>query len=75
LQACADVHAQDQDGATPLHHAVSTGHKDIAELLLQNGAKVGAQDNDGETPLHYAVHHVDCVAFLLDQVLVTVSSG
>jgi ankyrin repeat protein len=46
------VNAKDEDGATPLHLAMS---KDVAELLLANKADVNAKDNIGYTPLHVAV--------------------
>lgn len=32
-----------------------TGHVDIVELLINNGANVNRQDPKGQTPLHFAV--------------------
>lgn len=51
------VFAIDKEGATPLHAAVWSfaGHKDVAELLLANGADVNARARNGETPLHKVV--------------------
>ncbi len=40
---------------TPLHAAADAGEKDIAELLLANGAQIDAKRSDGNTPLHLAV--------------------
>ena len=40
---------------TPLHDAALWGHKEIAELLLANGADVNAKDDDGDTPLDVAI--------------------
>jgi ankyrin repeat protein len=37
-----------------LHTAAYRGYKDIAELLLLNGANVDAKTNSGITPLHWA---------------------
>jgi len=42
-------------GATPLHAASLLGAPDIAQLLLENGAKPNAKDNAGHTPLDYAI--------------------
>jgi len=41
-------------GSTALGHAAKNGHKEIAELLVENGADVSAKDEDGWTPLFYA---------------------
>ena len=39
----------------PLHHATAGGHKEIAELLISEGADVNAKDDEyGSTPLHNA---------------------
>ncbi len=46
---------RDSAGKTPLHITAAQGRKDVAELLLANGADVNAKDNAGATPLHYAV--------------------
>jgi ankyrin repeat protein len=37
-----------------LHWAAWNGHKDVAELLVDNKAEVNAKDNYGLTPLYYA---------------------
>jgi len=37
-----------------LHKAAGWGHKEVAELLIANGADVNAKDEDGDTPLVYA---------------------
>ncbi len=50
IAAGSDVNAKNDDLFTPLHYAAT---KEVAELLLANGADVNAKDN-GVTPLHYA---------------------
>ena len=40
--------------ATPLHPATYSGHKEVAELLIANGADVNAKDWNGRTPLDWA---------------------
>jgi ankyrin repeat protein len=62
------VFNKDKGGFTPLHWAASSGHKDVAELLLAHGADVNAKNNNDWTPLYYAVSggHKD-VAQLLRQ--------
>ncbi|MDP6680000.1 MAG: ankyrin repeat domain-containing protein, partial [Verrucomicrobiota bacterium] len=49
----ADVNAMGF-GMTPLHHAAMYGHKEIAELLIANGADVNAKNKQAATPLHLA---------------------
>jgi ankyrin repeat protein/L-ascorbate metabolism protein UlaG (beta-lactamase superfamily) len=47
-----DVNATDNSGKTPLHYAAQHGHKKIAELLLQNGARArNLKENFGTSPL------------------------
>src|SRR5579859_6005189 len=41
----------DMYDTTPLHYAAS---KDVAEVLLANGARVNARNKYGDTPLHFA---------------------
>ena len=50
-----DVNARDNDGATPLHRAVSETNTHQTLKLLQNGADINAKDNKGDTPLHWSV--------------------
>jgi ankyrin repeat protein len=39
---------------TPLHIAASLGQREVAEVLLANGADVSARDSYFSTPLHRA---------------------
>ena len=57
LAAGTDVNAKlshGQGGITPLIVAAGGGHKEIAELLIANGADVNATDDGGKTPLDWA---------------------
>jgi ankyrin repeat protein len=38
-----------------LNAAALKGYKEIAELLIAEGADVNANDDDGDTPLDYAI--------------------
>jgi hypothetical protein len=51
---------------TALHRAAISGHKDIAELLIDAGARIGAKSG-GSTPLHYAAEkgHKEVVELLI----------
>jgi ankyrin repeat protein len=48
------VNAVGTDGNTPLHWAVATGRRDVAELLLDKKADVNAVGAGSRTPLHLA---------------------
>ncbi len=62
LAAGADINATvvapgiPASGATPLHLAVLTDQREVAEFLIEKGADLGAtaKDEHGGTPLHWA---------------------
>ena len=57
LDAGAEVDAKEIDGLTPLHVAAGSGQKEIAELLIAEGADVNAKDTKfGGTPLYFAAN-------------------
>ena len=47
----AEIDVRDDNGKTPLHHAVLIGLPDTVSFLLDQGSDVNAQDRDGWTPL------------------------
>jgi 26S proteasome non-ATPase regulatory subunit 10 len=49
-----DANAKDQGGWVPLHGASGSGHREIVELLLANGAKANVPAMSGKTALDYA---------------------
>ncbi|RZC27681.1 Ankyrin repeat domain containing protein, partial [Asbolus verrucosus] len=53
--------AVDKRGLTPLHVAVTVGHRKeyFAMKLIRKGADVHATSKSGDTPLHYAIYR-DC---------------
>lgn len=44
---------------TPLHSAVASRQREVAELLISRGTDVNGKDEDGNTPLFYAVNNED----------------
>ncbi|EJW80819.1 hypothetical protein WUBG_08271 [Wuchereria bancrofti] len=48
----ANANAESKAGFTPLHLSAQEGHREMAALLIENGAKVGAQARNGLTPMH-----------------------
>jgi hypothetical protein len=47
----ASVNAQDENGYSPIHAAVSYGQHQLLVYLLSKGADVHLKDADGDTPL------------------------
>ena len=68
LAAGADVNQKDYLRLTPLHYTAAYGHKEIAELLITNGAEVNAMGGRIKwTPLHTAASngHKEVVDLLI----------
>ena len=57
LEAGADLHAQDKNGATPLHRAVRTRCVDAVKCLLDAGADPLMRNKPGSTVFHLAVQN------------------
>ncbi|KAI7866868.1 hypothetical protein BDF14DRAFT_1743380 [Spinellus fusiger] len=62
-----DVDARDEDGTTPLIYAACFGKADIAQVLLDAGAKIDIQDSFGWSALMWATNnnHEGLVKILL----------
>jgi formylglycine-generating enzyme required for sulfatase activity len=54
IEAGADPHARDGDGATALHHASAGGSEETVRLLLEAGVEVDARTERGRTALMMA---------------------
>jgi ankyrin repeat protein len=57
IDAGADIHAQDKNGATPLHRAVRTRCAAAVTCLLDAGGDATIENNSGSTPFHLAVQN------------------
>src|SRR5260221_202411 len=53
----ADIHAQDKNGATPLHRAVRTRCAAAVKCFLDAGADPTIRNKPGSTPFHLAVQN------------------
>ena len=60
------MNVKDRNGKTPLREAAFGGQKEVAELLIANGAEVNAKDKRGSTPLDSAIfwNHSETEDFL-----------
>ncbi|KAM4623196.1 protein phosphatase 1 regulatory inhibitor subunit 16B isoform 2-T3 [Discoglossus pictus] len=54
ITAGEDLNQMDSQGATLLHIAASRGFAEVAETLLEHGARVDMRDSDSWEPLHAA---------------------
>ncbi|KAJ5363029.1 hypothetical protein N7541_003873 [Penicillium brevicompactum] len=53
LESCVDINAQDDDGKTALHHAVTSDIPDAAEILVRAGASLHIKDSHGRIPVDW----------------------
>lgn len=64
----AKVTDVDENGMTPLHHAVQSGNTDLVTRLVSAGAKINAKDNQGRTPIQIAMQTGNrAIARVLDE--------
>ena len=66
----ADVDAQNEEGWSPLHAAVSQGHTNLVKVMVEKyGAKLNIQNENGTTALFHATSagKYDIVKFLIDK--------
>ena len=56
IAAGVNVNAKVGNESTALNFAAYNGHKEIVELLINNGADVNVVDEDGEAPLDFTVN-------------------
>ena len=49
-----DVNSPNKEDATTLHIAVSEGHYNVTQILLDNNVNVNARNNQNRTALHLA---------------------
>nr|WCB87117.1 CPPV306 ankyrin repeat protein [Cooks petrelpox virus] len=58
----------DEDDISPLHYAVSRGHKEIVISMLEHGADVNLYNDEVCSPLHRAIenNNIEMVKLLID---------
>jgi ankyrin repeat protein len=56
-QEGGNVNQCDNDGWTPLHHAIATGNTKVCQLLVEKGADVNLVNRLGETALMFCAKH------------------
>jgi ankyrin repeat protein len=66
LRSGTDVNAADEDGTTPLMHAVIESDARLVKLLIENGANVNAKNALDSTALMYAATNLTKAQLLLD---------
>ena len=67
LELGANLQLKDNVGFTALHAAVNSSNREIARLLLSNGADVNEKDSFGNVPMFRATHtDIDIIKLLLE---------
>lgn len=53
------INERDQLGATALHYAAFSGHRDVVQALVEQGAEINATDSQlGATPTGWAIEYL-----------------
>lgn len=60
------ANSKDPNGYTPIHAAVSYGHKQLIKYLIEQGGNINIQDNEGDTPLHH-VEDLEIAKLLVEE--------
>ena len=62
------MNSKDDQGKTPLEHAVVNGDSSMVDFAIANGGKVNVQIEDGWTPLHCAANlgHAEVAKCLIE---------
>ena len=68
IERGADVNHVNNDGATPLHHAVASGSHAVIDALISHGARA-IKDKFGNSLLHGAVFSEDKDRWIWDRVI------
>ncbi len=71
------LNQKDQQGKTPLHHAVETGHTHIARYLIEQGADINLKDAYNGSVLHYAAFmgNLEIAELLLKKGTTSINEG
>lgn len=61
------VNISDENGYTPLHHAVKEGHLEMVKFLIKQGASIDRGSSSGRTALHSAAEfgNLDILKYLV----------
>jgi len=65
-----DINVKDDEGLTPLHHAIKEGHTELARFLIDQDANLNAKEKRWDyAPLHYAIwfENIDIVEVLVNK--------
>ena len=59
LSLGVDINAQDNEGLTPLHLAVTKGNLEMVKYLVSKGADINILDEINNLPIDYAIDEKD----------------
>lgn len=74
LQGRCDINIRNNRNQTPLQLAVTQGHTELVQLLVDEGADVNMEDEDGDTAMHVALLRPQLANVMLNPSVGTSSS-